>query len=118
MRLLAERLPNTSIDSFSGISLAGGTDIPLFFTQACLNSASPLYGTPDCLAVRAQFESTVNEARTAALFTVMLNDFDPNSASGLEWYKRFLDGAQHVALDRPPRPALTASSSPSRSSRP
>jgi uncharacterized membrane protein YdfJ with MMPL/SSD domain len=91
MRLLAERLPNTSIDSFSGISLAGGTDIPLFFTQACLNSASPLYGTPDCLAVRAQFESTVNEARTAALFTVMLNDFDPNSASGLEWYKRFLD---------------------------
>ncbi len=93
MRLLAERLPNRSIDSFSGISLAGGTDIPLFFTGV----------------LQQRVAATVNEAQTAALFTVLLNDFDPNSSPGLE---RFLDISADVERNSSLSLGLTSGPAP------
>jgi hypothetical protein len=56
--------------------------------------------------------ATFNEARTAALFTVMLNDFDPNSASGLEWYKRFLDISADVERNSSLSLGLTSGPAP------
>jgi uncharacterized membrane protein YdfJ with MMPL/SSD domain len=109
---LVAALPNTTLAMFNGVSTAGGQKIEVLYTTSCLDPMSIIYDLTYCVALRYQFEQDVNANRTASLFTVSINSFDPNAELGRDWYQTFLSVIPEVERNTSLTLALTGGPAP------
>jgi uncharacterized membrane protein YdfJ with MMPL/SSD domain len=109
---LVAALPNTTVSMFEGVSTAGGQTIDHTYTEQCLDPNSLFYKLSFCVALRFQFDQDVNANRTASLFTVSINAFDPNAELGFDWYRTFLAVLPEVERNTSLELALTGGPAP------
>jgi RND superfamily putative drug exporter len=109
---LVAALPNTTQSMFAGVSTAGGMTIQHTYTEQCLDPNSLFYKLSYCVALRYQFAQDVNANRSASLFTVAIDSFDPNAELGFDWYRAFLAAAPAIARNTSLELALTGGPAP------